>query len=324
MQKTARKRICEILAPARNGDRLSRWADIFIIGLISANVIAIILESVSSIYMPYARHFAWFEAVSVAVFTVEYLLRVWSSVEEDSGRYCRPLWGRLRYAATPLALIDLAAFLPFYLGMLMPVDLRFMRVLRLVRIFKLTRYSASMNLLLSVFREEARAFGAAFFILLILLIIASSGIYLFERQAQPEAFGSIPAAIWWAVATLTTVGYGDIIPVTPGGKIFGMGVMVVGIGMVALPAGILASAFSDHVHRRREDYEELVDNVMGDGVITAEEESALEKNRRELGLDSEEAHKILARAAREGLCRTTVCPHCGGSLFPTARQASNE
>ena len=324
MRKTARKRVCEILAQARPDDRLSRWADIFIIALISANVAAIILESVGSIHAQYARQFAWFEAVSVAVFTVEYLLRIWSSVEEESGRYSRPLWGRLCYARTPLALIDLAAILPFYLSMFMPVDLRFMRVLRLVRIFKLTRYSASMNLMLSVFREEARAFGAAFFILLILLIIASSGIYLFERQAQPEAFGSIPAAIWWAVATLTTVGYGDIIPVTPGGKIFGMGVMVVGIGMVALPAGILASAFSDHVHRRREDYEELVDNVMGDGVITAEEESALEKNRRELGLDSEEAEKILTRAAREGLCRTTVCPHCGGSLFPTVRQASNE
>jgi len=324
MRNASRQRVYEILSLARPGDRVSRWADIVIIGLIAANVVALILESVNSLYVPYVRYFAWFEAVSVALFTVEYVSRIWSVTEHPDGRYRDPVRGRLRYLVTPMALVDLAAILPFYLSMFIPIDLRFLRALRLMRVFKLTRYSASMNMLLTVFREEARAFGAAFFILVVMLVLTSSGIYLFERQAQPETFGSIPAAMWWAVATLTTVGYGDMIPITTGGKIFGIGVMIIGIGMVALPAGILASAFSDHYRQRRADYHDLVDAVLKDGVITTEEKTVLEQTRRELGLTDEEAEKMLARVTRGSLSHKVVCPHCEKLFYPVTDRVSNE
>ena len=238
-----RARICQILEPAGVNDQASRWFDIFIISLISLNVLAIIFASVNSIYVRYSSFFYAVELFSVAIFSVEYLLRVWSIVDHKSGKYSKPLKGRLRFSLTPLAIIDLLAILPFYLGMFFSLDLRFLRALRLLRIFKLTRYSSAMSLLLKVLHDEMQAFGAAFFILLIILVFASSGIYLFEREAQPDAFNSIPESIWWAVSTLTTVGYGDVTPITIGGKIFGTVIMVLGIGMVALPAGILASAF---------------------------------------------------------------------------------
>jgi voltage-gated potassium channel len=305
-----RKRVFQILELARPDDRISRWFDIFIVLFISINILAIILGSVGSLYSRYEHLFFRFEILSVAVFTIEYLLRVWSSVEHPGGDYAQPLAGRLRFSLTPMALVDLMAFLPFYLGMFFSLDLRFLRVLRLVRIFKLTRYSSAMSMLLNVLQDEARAFGAAFFILVVIMTFAASGIYLFEHEVQPDAFGSIPAAIWWAVATLTTVGYGDVTPVTVGGKVFGSTIMIIGVGMVALPAGILASAFSEQVRLRREQYEDLAEEALGDGIITAQEQLEMERTRIELGLSAEDAGQIFARIAKEEIHRKGVCPHC--------------
>ena len=238
-----RRRIYEILEVAEKGDRASRVFDYCMIGLILVNVIAVIVETLDPLKQAYAQAFHNFEVFSVAVFTVEYALRIWSAVERDAGRAGEPAWKkRVRYLFSPLAIIDVLAILPFYLSVLFPVDLRFLRVLRLLRIFKLTRYSSAMTMLLNVFREEASSFFAAFSILMIVLILASSGIYLVEESAQPRAFDSIPHAMWWAMATLTTVGYGDITPITPLGKLFGAGITIVGIGMVALPAGIWPQA----------------------------------------------------------------------------------
>lgn len=183
-----------------------------------------------------------------------------------------------------MALVDLCAILPFYLGMLFTLDLRFLRALRLLRIFKLTRYSTALSTLLKVLRDEAQSFGAAFLILFVIMIIASSGVYLFEHKAQPEAFSSIPEAAWWSVATLTTVGYGDVTPVTVGGKIFGIVIMIIGIGMVALPAGILASAFSEELRQRRIEYQDLAATVLEDGQITPQERQVMEATRIRLGL----------------------------------------
>lgn len=310
-----RKRVYQILEVAQPDDRLSRWFDIFIVTFISLNILAIILESVGTLYGRYEVLFFWFEILSVAVFTIEYLLRVWSSVEHASGKYTEPLEGRVRFSLTPMALVDLMAILPFYLGMFFSVDLRFLRVLRLLRVFKLTRYSSAMSLLLKVLQDEARAFGAAFFILIVIMIFASSGIYLFEHKVQPDAFGSIPAAIWWAVATLTTVGYGDVTPVTVGGKVFGSSIMIIGVGMVALPAGILASAFSEQMRLRREQYEDLAEEALLDGRITPQEHREMERARAELGLNEEDAGKIFARIAKEEIRRKGVCPHCRKRLY---------
>ncbi len=314
MYQLKRKRAQEIVELATPNDRVSKIFDIFMITLIGLNVLAVVLGSVKDIYKDYQVFFYGFEVFSVALFTIEYLLRIWGCVEEGTGRFVRPVTGRLRFAFTPMALIDLVAILPFYLSMFVSLDLRFLRALRLVRILKLTRYSSAINLLLKVFKEEAPSFGAALFILAIVLVFASTGIFLFEHKMQPEAFSSIPAAIWWAVSTLTTVGYGDVIPMTTGGKIFGIGVMIVGIGMVALPAGILASAFSQQLHQRHEDYKEYVDDALEDGEVTLEERAELENIRVNLGLSEEDAQKIFSREAREELKRRDVCPHCGEAL----------
>jgi voltage-gated potassium channel len=310
-----RKHIYPILELAQLDNRASRWFDIFIVTLISANILAIILESVDWVYVRYADGFFWLEAFSVGVFTLEYILRIWSCVEDPDGKYGRAIVGRMRFAVTPLAVVDLLAILPFYLGMFFSVDLRFLRALRLVRVFKLTRYSTSMSLLLKVLRDEAQSFGAAFFILIIILIFASSGIYLFEHKAQPQAFSNIPQAVWWSVSTLTTVGYGDVIPLTVGGKIFGIVIMIIGIGIVALPAGILASAFSEQMRLRRVEYEELAQEVLEDGRITLEEHQEMAHARATLGLNEEDAEKIFARIAKEEFHKKGVCPHCKKSLF---------
>lgn len=313
-----RKQVARILS-VDGQHRYSRLLDLLLISLISLNVLAIILESVSSFNHRYERALYWFEAFSVVVFTIEYLLRVWSSVELVGFNDKGAVKARLRYMMTPLALIDLLAILPFYLSIFFAVDLRFLRVIRLLRIFKLTRYSGAMNLLLSVFREEAQAFMAAFFVLLMLLILASSGIYLLEHEVQPDDFGSIPDAMWWAMATLTTVGYGDVVPITPIGKLFGGMITVIGVGMVALPAGILASGFADQVHRRRSLYEERLEQVMGDGVITHHEEADLSNLRETLGLSQDEVEGLTHAYLKKHQQAIRQCPHCHKPLIRERR-----
>ena len=208
--------------PDRNADG-PLLLEIALIVLISLNVGAVILETVAPIYARWKFAFDLFETVSLLVFTAEYLARLWVAPENPEVR------SRRDWATSPLAVVDLLAILPAVLGMLFPLDLRILRTLRMLRLLKLTRYSPALGMLLAVFEEEAGAFLAGFFILVLMLIFASSGAWLAEHEAQPEAFGSIPSAMWWAVATLTIVGYGDVMPVTVAGKIFGAIITIVGI-----------------------------------------------------------------------------------------------
>jgi voltage-gated potassium channel len=306
-----RKRVYQILEPARSDDRLSRIVDAMLIGLITANVITIVLESMESLMEAYDTFFIAFEMFSVIIFTIEYLVRLWTCVEREQPGHPSNLASRLRYAVTPLALCDLIAILPSYLWLFVGMDFRFLRTLRLLRMFKFTRYSLAMNTLFNVFRNEAKSFIAAIFILLIVMILASSGMYYVEYEAQPEAFGSIPAAMWWAVAALTTVGYGDVTPITPLGKIFGACITIVGIGMIALPSGILASGFSEQLRRARKEYAQHVDDVLDEGVITESERRELETLRVELGFTEHEAAEILREAANRGRFPIpSYCPHC--------------
>ncbi len=298
-------------------DGRSRYANIFhviLITLISMNVVAIILESVQSILLKYQTEFLIFEIFSVAVFTIEYFVRAWCIVEQPDRRYAHRVRGRLRYLLTPMALIDLLAVLPFYLAFLFSIDLRFLRVLRLIRVFKLTRYSSAMSILLSVLRQEAKALAAALFVLMLLIIMSASMIYLFEQEAQPEKFGSIPHAMWWALITLTTVGYGDIVPVTTGGKLFGALISVIGIGIVALPAGILAAGFSGKLHARRMDYETKVEHALEDGVISPEDILALQEEQIASDLSNEDARSILRRMMASRRSTAVLCPKCGHVL----------
>jgi voltage-gated potassium channel len=308
-----KSKVAQILDVSTLNEPIGKTIDIFLIVLILLNTLAIILESVSSIFKSYQPQFFYFEIFSVAIFSVEYILRVWSCTEGQDPRFHKPLAGRLRFMRSPMAIIDLMAILPFYLSALFAIDLRFLRVFRLLRVFKLTRYSGAMGLLLTVFKEEASSFLAAFFVLFILLIIASSGIYLIEHRIQPDAFGSIPSAMWWAMATLTTVGYGDVTPITPMGKFFGSFITIIGMGMVALPAGILASGFSEQLRIRRSNYQAQVDLALCDGVLTDLEKNELEKLRRELGLSREDAKHVLHNTLKTDESAKNLCPTCHGS-----------
>ncbi len=250
MYARLRKRVYEIVEVPPPGDWKGRWFDRFMIVLIIANVGAVVAETVQDWAAAFGPQFFAFDVFSVAVFTVEYASRLWACVEDESRGSRDPIMVRLRYMMTPLALIDLAAILPFYLGFLFALDLRFMRVFRLLRLLKLTRYSPALATFAAVIHSQRRALGAALIIMLTLLVFAASIVHMFEREAQPEAFASIPHAMWWALATLTTVGYGDITPVTTGGRIFGSFIMILGIGMFALPTGILATGFADEIRKR--------------------------------------------------------------------------
>ena len=248
--KHLRARIHEVIESTQPGNGIGVWFDRFLIVLIVTNVIAVILETVDQISEVYSDFFFVFELFSVAIFSIEYLMRLWTIVDGPNANFRAPVAGRLRYALTPMALIDIAAILPFYLSVFIGIDLRFMRVFRLLRLLKLTRYSTAMHMLGATLYTQRRALLAALMIVFMTLILTSSVIYLFEKDAQPEAFGSIPEAMWWGLATLTTVGYGDIYPITLVGKIFGSIVMILGIGIFALPVGILATGFAEEIRKR--------------------------------------------------------------------------
>ena len=250
--QTPRVKIYKILEPAYEGDLSSKAFDIFLFLIIFLNVLAVILESVESISIAYSDFFKMFSLFSVGFFSIEYIMRLWSCPENK--KFENPVMGRLRYALTPLALIDLLVLVPFYLPIFFQMDLRFLRVLRLLRLFtlfKLTRYSSSLKLLSTVIREKKEELIVTFLVTIILLVFASGIIYFLENELQPVAFSSIPAAMWWGVATLTTVGYGDIYPITAMGKLFGGFVAILGIGTFGLPAGIIAYGFIEEIQKKR-------------------------------------------------------------------------
>lgn len=225
----------------------ARLDDYLLSTIIVLNVAAVILETLPA-FKPYLWWFALFELFSIVVFTAEYLLRLW--VITCHPRFSHPVWGRLRYMMTPLAIIDLLAILPFYIPAVLP-DLRFLRLLRLLRIFKLARYSAALRTIGSIFWSKREELIITLFATIFLLIFSSSIVYYVENEAQPEVFSSIPAAMWWGVATVTTVGYGDIYPVTPLGKFFTGLIALLGVGIFALPAGILAGGFAEELQKQR-------------------------------------------------------------------------
>lgn len=297
-----------------NGEyrNIGRIIDIFLITLIMINVIAIVLESVASLALQFKYEFLILELSSVCIFAVEYLLRIWSCVEHIEYRSleCNNFKRRLKYLLSPLAVIDLIAILPTLLIFFITFDLRFLRVIRLLRIFKLTRYSRAMQLLLQSFREESGSLIAAFFIMAVVLILASCGIYLIEHDVQPDKFGSIPAAMWWAMATLTTVGYGDVVPVTPMGRVFGGVITLLSMGMVAIPTGLLASSFSEQLRKRRMLFSDAVHECLHDDTLDDDQVEHLENLRCKLGLSKQEANKAI-RSQLNHRTKNLYCRHCG-------------
>lgn len=277
------------------------WGQRIFAGVLTAiiliNVGAVVLGSEAEITQRYEGIFWTIEVYSVVFFTIEYGIRVWIAAEHDSGGH--PLIVRLRYIFTPMALVDLLAIAPFYLASFIGIDLRFLRALRLLRLFKLSRYFSALDVLGTVLAAEARAVLAALFVMCILIVVASSAMHIAEAAAQPEAFGSIPRSMWWAVVTLTTVGYGDVTPVTLSGRLISVVIMVMGVGMVALPAGMLASRFSEEFGKRRESFREEVNSALSDGHIDDDELSMLTDLRHKLCLSADDSKRILDRARVE-------------------------
>ncbi len=237
-----KRRVLGIIDKAGEGDRASRLFDVFLLVLILSNVLAVVLGSFRSLPGSVVSALGAFEVFSVVVFTVEYGLRMWTSPL----RYPGSRHPALRYAVSLMAIVDLLAILPFYLPFLLPFDLRFLRMLRLLRllrIFKLNRYTDALNVIGDVLKREKEKLVTTIFLTSILILFASSVMYYVENEAQPDKFPNILASVWWAVATLTTVGYGDVYPVTVLGKLLSGIIAVLGIGLVALPTGIISSGF---------------------------------------------------------------------------------
>jgi voltage-gated potassium channel len=246
-----RREVHDVLEVGGDAHPAGRFVNAFIVVLIVLNAIAFAAETVDGLDARYGFYFRVFNIFSVAVFSIEYLLRLWSAVEIPMLSRMSPWHARLRFALRPMMLIDLFAVLPFYFSWLYPMDLRLLRVLRLFRLLKLVRYSPALQTLGRVLADEYRALLGALLIILVLLLFASTAVYFLEHEAQPNKFGSIPAAAWWALATLTTVGYGDIVPITPLGKLLGGVVMLLGVGMIALPVAIISTGFNQESSRHQ-------------------------------------------------------------------------
>ncbi len=245
-----KQRVWEIVEVAKPGDNVSRVFDLIILILIFLNVIVLIVESINPIHRKYSFLFDTFELLCVIVFTIEYLGRLWSCTSDP--QYQHPFWGRLRFSVKFVLLIDMLAILPFYIPFL-GVNLMFLRILRIMRVLriaKIYRYSTSLQLIKRVLISRKEELVMTTMLMIILLLLSSCVLYYCENDAQPHIFSSIPATMWWAVATLTTVGYGDMFPITPLGKFFATIIAVLGIGMFALPAGILGSGFIEELQKK--------------------------------------------------------------------------
>ena len=308
--KLVRKRIYEVLSPDTGFDPLSRRVDIFFIILICLNVLAITIESVDTIYSAYDIYFDFFEIFSITIFTVEYLLRIWSSIESESCDDQSPLLTRIKFLITPGALVDLFSIAPFFIALTTSstgIDLRALRAIRLLRIFKLTRYSTNANLLINSLKLHWHSLSTALLLLFIAIVVSATGIYIFEKDVQPEVFGSIPASMWWAFTTLTTVGYGDVVPITVWGKVFAAMIAVVGVGIVAIPAGVMAAAFSNQqTQLKMHKYNQLLESVYEDGVLDDEERKLLEEARIQLQIDN-----LISQQIKQESLTTNICRHCG-------------
>jgi voltage-gated potassium channel len=313
MTYTWRGTVYGLLEGHKDGGECSRLIRNVIITLIVLNGIAVVLESNHAFYAYYREWFDAFELFSVTIFTVEYLARVWVSVDKQSFTHL-PTWrARLAFIMSPMALVDLLAVAPFYLSMLIPIDLRYLRFFRLLRLLKFSHYFDGLQVFSTVLRREAAAIGGALLTMLILIIISACLMFTVENAAQPGHFDSIMEAIWWAVVTLTTVGYGDITPITFGGKLLGIVIMLLGVGTMALPAGILAARFTEELQSRREYINRRVLEALRDGVLDPDERESIKQLQQELGLSSEVVERIVAHQ-QEIAGRHQYCPHCGEQL----------
>ena len=248
-----RQRIHEILEVGQSGDRISQAVDVVLILLIIGNVAVLVISTDQRIHDAVPGFFFWFEAVSFVIFLTEYVLRVWACTTEP--RYARPVKGRLAFMIQPIMLADGIALLSFIFIVAAPLDsdlnLVAVRALRLVgRLARLGRYSPGLRALGLAIASRKNEMLAVVSVVAALLVLASSLMFYVEHTAQPDKFSSIPATMWWSIITVTTVGYGDVAPITPLGRMLAGVIALLGIGIFALPAGILGSSFMEQVANR--------------------------------------------------------------------------
>ena len=287
--------VLRILEPAKLGDRTSKIWDLSLFGLVVLNLIAVALESVPTLQNNYGSWFYNFEIFSVIIFTVEYVSRVWSApAKRDHENGETGLKARMRYIFSFYGVIDLVAILPFYIQAFFPgLDLRVLRALRLLRILKLNHYNSALDDLFGAILEEKKSFLTTLYIFSVAFVLSSSLIYYAEHKVQPEAFRSIPDAMYWSIITLTTVGYGDVSPITVFGKSIAAITAIFGVVVVALLTGIVANSFNAQMDRRKVIFEDQVRNALLDGVLDSDEEASLDNLRKKFGMSKLQADALI-------------------------------
>lgn len=290
--RTLRQKIHALLFPDARGGSLNLAIELFLIVLIIASVVSIVCESIDSLHLRFGAVFHAIDVVSFAVFGAEYLLRLYASPESDPGR---PPWRmRWRFIRSWHGLIDLLAILPFLLGLLLGgfADLRFLRIVRMLRLLKLSRYSSANDTMVAVLKKEAPVLVASSLVMAMLVFIMAALGYLLERDAQPDKFENIPQAIYWAVVTLASVGYGDISPVTPAGRFVTVVLALVGIGIFAIPAAVLASGFTEQLRLNREMLRHDLVAAVGDAELSEPRRAELRNRWRGLHLSEVEIREM--------------------------------
>ena len=288
------KRTSQLLSKGNVADKPSQYVDMILFILIVLNIAAVCLESVKHIGNEYKVAFNAFEFFSVVIFSIEYVLRVWSAPARNDVGNSTNIVKRMKYIFSFTGLIDFLAIipsiLPYFFGGL---DLRWLRVLRLLRLLKISNYSSALEDFFSAIKADWRSFSAALYLMVIALFLSSALMYIAEHNSQPEKFSSIPETMWWGLITLTTVGYGDVSPVTPLGKILGAFTAIMGVCTVALLTGIVASAFANQRAQKAAILEAEINQALSDGVISDDEAQKIEKLRKELNLSPEHSKSLV-------------------------------
>ena len=291
-----RAKVYALMEPSGHSGRLHFYLDNFIVFWIALSIICVVLESVQSVHEVLFAQFAWVDTLAFSVFTLEYLARAYAAPENP--RFKALTHKRLGHVFTFQALVDLITILPFFLEHFLPypLDLRFLRIFRLSRMLKLTRYTSATDTLMQVLKREWPVIFSSIFVLLLLIVMTASLGYLLEHDAQPDVFTNIPEAIYWAMTTLSSIGYGDMTPITPWGRAVTAVIAIVGVGVFALPAGLLASAFTDQLQLNRDQFKLEIQKAIARGGPTPKEMTQLTMRAEQLHLPQEE----LGRLVKEG------------------------
>jgi voltage-gated potassium channel len=301
------RRVFEVLDGAVH-DKASKACEIFIATLVVVNVLVIMLESVHELHAAYADFFHIFDLVSVIVFSIEYVLRVWSCGQKYAQEPGSAWRGRKEYLFSPFGLVDFLSTAPFYLQLLFPgADLRVLRMFRLLRIFKLSRYNSAMDDMFEAIKSEKDSFSSAMFLLLISCLLFSSLIYIIEGHDQPEVFPSIPAAMHWFILTIIS-GWGDVDPVTYLGVALVVVTQVLAIALGAILTGVVATAYTAQVQRREAVYELEVREAFSDGIVTAEERTQLAQMQAKFGMTDAQVDAIAAQVEAESRAADAQSP----------------